>query len=72
MTKYPPPEKFVGGYLTSPIGDTTTTTNCDPYAEPFATYEIDACVAEINALEVSDLEAPWYLDSGAMHHVSEI
>lgn len=43
------------------IGDTTTTTNRDPYAEPFATYEIDACIVEINALEVSDRSQTTFL-----------
>lgn len=46
------------------------TTNRDPYAEPFSSDEIDACIAEINALEVTDPEAPWYLDGGATHHIS--
>ena len=31
---------------------------------------VDACLVELNALETSQTASPWYLDSGATHHVS--
>lgn len=43
----------------------------DHYNDNFASDEIDACIAKINAIEIENVDAPWYFDSGATHYISK-
>ena len=42
----------------------------EPTEDLLADQVVDACLVELNMLEVPQSSSSWYLDSGATHHVS--
>lgn len=42
----------------------------DDNDDNFISNEIDAYIVEINALEITNIDAPWYFDNHVTRHVS--